>query len=96
MSRLTAKLYELGFNCGIEFEIYIQDTGTYTSLIIEGIRIGVDEPYTYDFYKQTFYPHYPNKITVYGERLLPSQLIERVERYFINRNKYMAERRTKT
>ncbi|HBG5346137.1 TPA: hypothetical protein KQG29_003576 [Clostridioides difficile] len=96
MSSLTAELYELGFNCGIELEVYIQDTGTYTSLVIEGFQKGVEEPYTYDFYKQTFYPHYPNKITVYGEHLNPSQLIERVERYFINRKKYMSERRNNT
>jgi hypothetical protein len=33
MSGLTDELRELGFLCGIEQEIYIQDTGKYTSLI---------------------------------------------------------------
>ena len=35
-SLLTEELYKLGFLCGIEQEIYIRDTGKYTSLIIEG------------------------------------------------------------
>lgn len=91
MSSLTEELKELGFLCGIEQEIYIQDTGKYTSLIIEGERKGGDICYKYDFYKQTFYPHYPNKVTVYGKDMTTSMLLERVERYIINRKMYLAE-----
>ena len=91
MSCLTDDLRELGFLCGIELEIYIQDTGKYTSLIIEGERKGDDNTYRYDFYKQTFYPYYPNKVTVYGENMAASTLLDRVERYLINRKMYVAE-----
>ena len=42
MSELTQILKELGFYCGIENELYLQDTGQYTSLIIEGIQKGSD------------------------------------------------------
>lgn len=91
MSKLTGELRELGFLCGIEQEIYIQDTGKHTSLIIEGERKGDDNSYRYDFYKQTFYPHYPNKVTVYGENMTASILLDRVERYLTNRKIYMAE-----
>ena len=35
MSLLTKELKKLGFQCGIEFQAYIQNTGKYTSLIIE-------------------------------------------------------------
>lgn len=96
MSSLTDELRELGFLCGIEQEIYIQDTGKYTSLIIEGERKGGDDSYRYDFYKQTFYPHYPNKVTVYGENMTASMLLDRVERYIINRKIYLAELSNKT
>ena len=95
-SLLTEKMYELGFICGIKLEIYIQDTGKYTSLIIEWERKGGDSTYTYDFYKQTFYPHYPNKITVYVENMTAVQLIERVGRYFYNRKIYISELSNKT
>jgi|GEM_PF-1056290 len=91
MSGLTDELRGLGFLCGIEQEIYIQDTGKYTSLIIEGERKGGDNSYKYDFYKQTFYPNYPNKVTVYGQNMTASMLLDRVERYIINRKKYLAE-----
>jgi hypothetical protein len=91
MSVLTEELRELGFLCGIEQEIYIQDTGKYTSLIIEGERKGDDNSYRYDFYKQTFYPHYPNKVTIYGENMKDVILLERVERYLINRKIYIDE-----
>ena len=94
MNGLTAELKKLGFFCGIELEVYAQDIGSYTTLMIESDTKGVDESYRYTFYKQTFYPHYPNKIMIYGEHLTASQLLERVERYFINRKKYMVERRT--
>lgn len=93
MSHLTTELRKLGFLCGVEQEIYIQDTGMYTSLIIEGEKKGSDKFYTYDFYKQTFYPRYLNKVTVYGENINTSQLLERVERYFFNREKYIEERK---
>lgn len=89
MSILTDKLNELGFLCGIEEEIYIQDTGKYTTLIIEGERKGDDNSYRYDFYKQTFYPHYPNKVTVYGENMTAPMLLDRVEQYLINRKLYI-------
>ncbi|MGX7198776.1 hypothetical protein [Enterococcus nangangensis] len=89
-SLLTEKLYELGFLCGIELEIYIQDTGKYTSLIIENEYKGGDI-YRYDFYKKTFYPRYPNQTTVYGENMTAVELLERVERYLENRQQYLAE-----
>ena len=95
MSGLSDELRQLGFLCGIEQEIYIQDTGKYTSLIIEGEMKGGDI-YRYDFYKQTFYPHYPNKVTVYGENMTASMLLDRVERYIINRKIYLAELKEKT
>ncbi len=95
-SLLTERLYELGFLCGIELEIYIQDTGKYTSLIIEGDQKGGGATYRYDFYKQTFYPHYPNKITVYGENMTAVQLLERVESYLFHRQQYLAEQSNKT
>lgn len=44
-NQLTKELYQLGFLCGIELEIYIRDTGKYTSLIIEGNRKGGDAQY---------------------------------------------------
>ncbi|MDV4855210.1 hypothetical protein NNG42_09750, partial [Enterococcus faecium] len=31
MSLLTKELKKLGFQCGIEFQAYIQNTGKYTS-----------------------------------------------------------------
>ncbi|EAC7182285.1 hypothetical protein C5754_12505 [Listeria monocytogenes] len=95
-SLLTEKLYELGFLCGIELEIYIQDTGKYTSLIIEGDQKGGGATYHYDFYKQTFYPHSLNKITVYGENMTAVQLLERVESYLCHRQQYLAELSNKT
>lgn len=69
----------------IELTIYIQDTRVYTSLVIEGEKY--QNGTHYDFYKQTFYPHYSNRITVYGEHLASVQLIERVEIYLTNRRK---------
>ncbi|HGM4082872.1 TPA: hypothetical protein ACKPEE_000159 [Listeria monocytogenes] len=90
MSGLTKELQRLGFYCGIELIIYIQDTGVYTSLVIEGENY--PNGIYYDFYKQTFYPHYLNRITVYGEHLSPAQLIERVEIYLTNRKKFIEER----
>lgn len=95
-SLLTERLYEFGFLCGIELEIYIQDTGKHTSLMIEGEQKGGDSTYYYDFYKQTFYPHYPNKITVYGENMTAVQLLERVESYLFHRQQYLAELSNKT
>lgn len=89
-SLLTEKLHERGFLCGIELEIYLQDTGRYTSLIIEGNKAD-DGIYRYDFYKQTFYPHYPNKVTVYGEEMSASTLLDRVDNYFTNRKLYLDE-----
>lgn len=76
MSSLTDELRQLAFICGIEQEIYIQDTGKHTSLIIEGKCKGGNNTYKYDFYKQTFYPHYPNKVTVYGENMTASMLLD--------------------
>ncbi|EAE2781376.1 hypothetical protein E1X98_00255 [Listeria monocytogenes] len=90
MSELTHTLKELGFYCGIEQELYLQDTGQYTSLIIEGIQKGSDV--RYDFYKQTFYPRYPNSVTVYGEQMTEQELVERVKRYLLNRRLYLQER----
>lgn len=91
MSGLTKELTQLGFFCGIELEIYLQDTGEYTSLIIEGQQAESGH-YEYSFYKKTFYPHYPNSTTVYGEHLSPARLIERVENCLHNRKKFIEER----
>ncbi|EAD7632636.1 hypothetical protein AB290_11990 [Listeria monocytogenes] len=90
-SFLTEKLYELGFACGIELESYIQDTGKYTSLIIECEQKEGEITYYYDFYKQTFYLHSPNKITVYGENMTAVQLLGRVESYLCHRQQYLTE-----
>jgi hypothetical protein len=95
MSQLTESLKKYGFFCGIELEVYVLDTGNFTSLVIEGTKQQGRYPYLYDFYKQTFYPFRQNKITVYGEKLTPAQLLQRVERYFTNRKKYTDKRRTK-
>lgn len=92
--QLTEELYQLGFLCGIESEIYIRDTGKYTSLVIESERKGGDVQYRYDFYKQTFYPHYPNKVTIYGENMPASVLLKRVKQYLFNREQYLAEQQT--
>ena len=92
MSRLTVELKQFGFFCGIENQLYLLDTGKYTTLIIEGFKKPQSIYYQYDFYKQTFYPHYHNKITVYGERLAPINLLKRVQRYFANRYNYLEER----
>ncbi|ECL7021586.1 hypothetical protein FTO91_14300 [Listeria monocytogenes] len=93
MSGLTKELKRLAFYCGVELELYIRDTGTYTSLIIEGEE--THQGIRYAFYKQTFYSHYPNAITVYGESLSPAMLIERVELYLENRKKFIEERNMK-
>lgn len=79
MSLLTEELKQLGFQCGIEFQAYIQNTGKYTSLIIEGKRQAGDTIYTYDFYKVRFYKNYTSQITVYGEHLTPFQLLRRLK-----------------
>lgn len=96
MSLLTKELKKLGFQCGIEFQAYIQNTGKYTSLIIEGKRQAGDTIYTYDFYKVSFYKNYTSRITVYGEHLTPFQLLKRVKSYIYYREKYLKERRTIT
>lgn len=95
-SRFTKRLHQLGFLCGVELEVYIQDTGKYTSLIIEGKQKGGESNYQYDFYKQTFFPHYPNRITVYGEHMTAVQLLKRVKRYLCHRQQYLAECSNKT
>ncbi|MEI3611455.1 hypothetical protein [Pseudogracilibacillus sp. SO30301A] len=96
MSLLTEELKKLGFHCGIEFQVYTQDTGKYTSLIIEGNRQAGQAIYTYDFYKVTFYPNYTNRVTIYGEHLTPFQLLKRVKNYIYYREKYLKQRRTTT
>jgi len=94
-SILTEKLSALGFFCGIELELYIQDTGNYTSLIIEGTR-GIGESlYRYDFYKQTFSLRFPNQVTVYGENMTASMLLHRVKRYMLNRQAYLTKQGNK-
>ena len=93
MSLLTEELKKLGF------QAYIQNTGKYTSLIIEGKRQAGDTIYTYDFYKVRFYKNYTSRITVYGEHLTPFQLfqlLKRVKSYIYYREKYLKERRTIT
>lgn len=83
MSLLTEELKKLGF------QAYIQNTGKYTSLIIEGKRQAGDTIYTYDFYKVSFYKNYTSRITVYGEHLTPFQLLKRVKSYIYYREKYL-------
>ena len=85
MSLLTEELKKLGF------QAYIQNTGKYTSLIIEGKRQAGDTIYTYDFYKVRFYKNYTSRITVYGEHLTPFQLLKRVKSYIYYREKYLKE-----
>jgi len=94
MSQLTRELQKLDFCCGIELVIYIRDTGKYTSLIIEGEHKGGDVLYRYDFYKQTFYPHSQNKVTIYGKKLTAPVLLRRVRKYLLHREKYLAKCRT--
>ena len=48
--------------------------------------------YLYVFYKQTFYPHHPNTVTVYGAGLTAFYLIQRVTKYLTNRKNYLEER----
>ena len=90
MSLLTEELKKLGF------QAYIQNTGKYTSLIIEGKRQAGDTIYTYEFYKVSFYKKNTSRITVYGEHLTPFQLLKRVKSYIYYREKYLKERRTFT
>ncbi|WP_457774967.1 hypothetical protein [Staphylococcus pseudintermedius] len=85
MSLLTEELKKFGFQCGIEFQAYIQNTGKYTSLIIEGKRQAGDTIHTYDFYKVKFYKNYSSRITVYEEHLTPFQLLKRVKSYLYYR-----------
>ncbi|OJG83535.1 hypothetical protein RV14_GL001413 [Enterococcus ratti] len=58
-------------------------------LIIEGSRAENESLYRYDFYKQTFYPHGLNNVTVYGEKLTAPQLLRRVKQYLKNRKHYL-------
>lgn len=95
MNRLTKELKLLGFFCFKQNELYILDTGKYTSLIIEGKRDQHHIYYTYDFYKQTFHNYSSNKTTIYGEILTPGALLERVRIYLSNRNNYLNGRRYK-
>jgi hypothetical protein len=90
-SRLTEELAALGFLCGIEMIVYSQNTGAYTMLIIEGSRAENESLYRYDFYKQTFYPHGSNNVTVYGEKLTAPQLLRRVNQYLKNRERYLGK-----
>lgn len=92
-SQLTRELKKYGFMCGIELTTYVLDTGKYTTLVIEGHGSNGETVYRYDFYKQTFYTHYPNKVTVYGEKLSAAQLLKRVYQYFIGRENYIAGRK---
>lgn len=93
MNRLTKELKLFGFFCFKQNELYILDTGQYTSLIIEGVQNQDNIYYRYTFYKQTFYKYSPNIVTVYGKNLTASKLLERVRIYFSNRNRYLNERR---
>lgn len=90
-SLLTEELAALGFLCGIEMIVYSQNTGAYTMLIIEGSRKENEPLYRYDFYKQTFYPHGSNKVTVYGKKLTSPQLLRRVNQYLKNRERYLGK-----
>ncbi|HGZ4935202.1 hypothetical protein ABG953_05890 [Enterococcus faecalis] len=92
MSLLTEHLKKLGFFYAIEQELYIKDTGKYTSLIIEGTKEKHKSMYLYVFYKQTFYLHHPNTVTVYGEGLSTFYLIQRITKYLTNRKNYLEER----
>ncbi len=51
MNRLTKELKLLGFFCFKENELYMLDTGKYTSLVIEGYKKPNSIYYRYTFYK---------------------------------------------
>lgn len=91
MSVLTKELKRWGFLSGIENTLYYLDTGTYTTLFIERCEESKDSFFCYDFYKQTFYCHYSNQIVLYGIHLSANQLLQRVQQYMDNRNRYLQE-----
>ena len=73
-------------------ELYFLDTGRSTTLFIEGkmeLHSEYGEEFYYDFYKKTFYERHANKDTVYGEHLDAMKIVDRVSRYFENREKYL-------
>lgn len=92
------RISKYGFICGQtdeEGEMYYLQTGKYTALIIEG-KYEPHEEYGeemyYEFYKQGSHPGFP-KSDVLGEHLDSNQLIERLERYFKNRERFLAEQK---
>ena len=85
-----------GFVCGQSDEngeLYYLQTGKYTALVIEG-KYEEHEEYGeeiyYDFYKQGSHPKYP-KCEILGEHLDGSQMRDRLERYFKNRERFLKE-----
>lgn len=89
MNRLTKELKLFGFFCFKENELYMLDTGKYTSLVIEGYKKPNDIYYRYTFYKQTFHKYRSNSVTTYGKHLTPAKLLERVRIYLSNRTNYL-------
>lgn len=94
------KLSKYGFICGQadeKGELYYLQTGRYTALYIEGKyepHEEFDEELYFDFYKQSNHPQY-SKCDVLGEHLDCVQIIERVERYFKNRERFIREQKKK-
>lgn len=92
---LENRLGKFGFVCvqaDEDEELYFLDTGRSTTLFIEG-KMEPDpecgEEFYYDFYKKTFYESYANQDKVYGEHLDAMKIIDRVEQYFVNRERYL-------
>lgn len=88
---LESRLKRFGFLCiqaDAEEEAYLLNTGRSTTLFVEG-RLEPDEEFYYDFYKKTFYERYANRETVYGSHLDALEIIDRVERYFKNRERFL-------
>lgn len=92
---LENRLKNFGFVCvqaDEAEELYFLDTGRSTTLFIEGkmeLHSEYGEEFYYDFYKKTFYERHANKDTVYGEHLDAMKIVDRVSRYFENREKYL-------
>lgn len=91
------RISKYGFVCGQsdeKGEFYYLQTGKYTALIIEGSvesHVEFGEEMYYDFYKQSSHPRY-SKCNVLGEHLDSVQLLNRLERYFKNREWFLKKK----
>lgn len=98
---LERQLSEYGFRCveaDEKEELYFLETGKSAALFIEGKcepHEEYGEEFYYNFYKQTWYEKYPNEDKTLGEHLDCLQIVERVKRYFINRDRYIAAQQQK-